>query len=80
MWSLSAGAKWNFAKGNGTISCYCNDIFNSTIGDMKMNYKGQNLINRNNFHTRNLTLALTYRFGGYKKKDGKTVDTSRFGH
>lgn len=80
MWSVSAGAKWNFAKGKGTISCYYNDIFNSTIGDMKMNYKGQNLINRNNFHTRNFTLGVTYRFGGYKKKEEKAVDTSRFGH
>lgn len=80
MWSLSAGAKWNFAKGKGTLSCYYNDIFNSTIGDMKMNFKGQNLINRNDFHTRNLTLSVVYRFGGYKKKESKAVDTSRFGH
>ena len=21
MWSVSAGAKWNFAKGKGTVSC-----------------------------------------------------------
>ena len=80
MWSVSAGAKWNFAKGKGTLSCYYNDIFNSTIGDMKMNFKGQNLINRNDFHTRNLTLSVVYRFGGYKKKESKAVDTSRFGH
>lgn len=80
MWSVSAGAKWNFAKGKGTVSCYYNDIFNSTIGDMKMNYKGQNLINRNDFHTRNFSLSVAYRFGGYKKKEDKKVDTSRFGH
>ena len=80
MWSVSAGVKWSFAKGNGTLSCYYNDIFNSTIGDMKMNYKGQNLVNRNDFHTRNFALSVTYRFGGYKKKENKAVDTSRFGH
>ena len=80
MWSVSAGAKWNFAKGKGTVSCYYNDIFNSAIGDMKMNYKGQNLINRNDFHTRNFSLSVAYRFGGYKKKEEKKVDTSRFGH
>ena len=80
MWSVSAGAKWNFAKGKGTLSCYYNDIFNSTIGDMRMNYKGQNLLNRNDYHTRNFTLSVIYRFGGYKKKEGKEVDISRFGH
>ena len=80
MWSVSAGAKWNFAGGNGTLACYYNDIFNSTIGDMRMNYKGQNLLNRNDFHSRNFTLSLTYRFGGYRKQESKAVDTSRFGH
>lgn len=80
MWRVSAGAKWNFAKGKGTLSCFYNDIFNSTIGDMKMNYKGQNLLNRNDFHSRNFTLSVAYRFGGYKQKESKEVDTSRFGH
>ena len=80
MWSLSAGAKWNFADGKGTLSCFYNDIFNSTIGKMVMDYKGQNLVHWNNMYTRNFTLSLVYRFGGYKKKEGKEVDTSRFGH
>jgi hypothetical protein len=31
-------------------------------------------------YTRNFTLSLVYRFGGYKKKETKEVDTSRFGH
>ena len=80
MWSVSAGAKWNFAGGKGTASLFMKDIFNSTIGDMKMDYKGQNLLNRNNFHTRMLTISVVYRFGGYKKREEKGVDTSRFGH
>ena len=80
MWQVSAGAKWNFAGGKGTLSCFYNDIFNSTIGKMTMDYKGQYLVEDNNMYTRNFTLSLTYRFGGYKKKDSKGVDTSRFGH
>lgn len=80
MWSVSAGAKWSFAGGKGTASCFMNDIFNSTIGDMRMNYKGQNLLHRNDFHTRAFTLSVIYRFGGYTKKEEKGVDTSRFGH
>lgn len=80
MWQVSAGAKWNFAGGKGTLGCFYNDIFNSTIGKMTMDYKGQYLVEDNNMYTRNFTLSLTYRFGGYKKKDSKGVDTSRFGH
>ena len=80
MWSLSAGAKWNFAGGKGTLSCFYNDIFNSTLGEMVMDYKGQNLVHKNNMYTRHLTLSIVYRFGGYRKKDTKEVDVSRFGH
>ena len=80
MWSLSAGAKWNFAGGKGTLSCFYNDIFNSTLSEMMMDYKGQYLVHKNNMYTRNFTLSLVYRFGGYKKKEAKEVDTSRFGH
>ena len=80
MWSLSAGAKWNFAGGKGTLSCFYNDIFNSTLGEMGMDYKGQYLVHKNNMYTRNFTLSLVYRFGGYRKKETKEVDMSRFGH
>ena len=80
MWQVSAGVKWNFAKGNGTLSCFYNDIFNSIMSDMTMNFRGQHLMQKNNLYTRRLNIALTYRFGGYKKKEDKKVDTSRFGH
>ncbi len=80
MWQVSAGAKWDFAGGKGTLSCFYNDIFNSTMGDMKMDYKGQYMIEKNNPYTRHFTLSLTYRFGGYRKKDVNAVDVSRFGH
>lgn len=80
MWQVSAGAKWNFAGGKGTLSCFYNDIFNSTLSKMKMDFKGQHVEQGNNMYTRNFTLSLTYRFGGYKKKETKEVDMSRFGH
>ncbi len=34
----------------------------------------------NDFHTRNVTVNFVYRFGGYKDRERKKVDTSRFGH
>lgn len=80
MWQVSVGAKWNFAGGKGTLSCYYNDIFNSTMSKMKMDFKGQHLQQDNNLFTRNFYISLTYRFGGYKKKETKEIDTSRFGH
>lgn len=80
MWQVSVGAKWNFAGGKGTLSCYYNDIFNSTMSKMKMDFKGQHLQQDNNLFTRNFNISLSYRFGGYKKKETKEIDTSRFGH
>ena len=80
MLSLSVGAKWNFAGGKGTLSCFYNDIFNSSISEMVMDYKGQNLVHKSNMYTRSFMLSLVYRFGDYKKKETKEVDTSRFGH
>ena len=80
MWQVSVGAKWNFAGGKGTLSCYYNDIFNSTMSKMKMDFKGQHLQQDNNLFTRNFYISLSYRFGGYKKKETKEIDTSRFGH
>lgn len=34
----------------------------------------------NSFYLRTLTLNFSFRFGGYKKKEIKEVDTSRFRH
>ena len=34
----------------------------------------------NNFYTRYVSLDFIYRFGGYKKREVKEIDTSRFGH
>lgn len=31
-----------------------------------------------NNYSRNITLSFTYKFGGYKEKQHKPIDTSRF--
>lgn len=78
--NLTAGMKWNFAKNKCSLTARCSDIFNSSMPDMKVRFKGQYLDMNSSFYSRTVSLNFTYRFGGYKKQEVKEVDTSRFGH
>ena len=78
--NLTAGMKWNFAKNKCSLTARCSDIFNSSMSNMKVRFKGQYLDMNSSFYTRTVSLNFTYRFGGYKKHEVKGVDTSRFGH
>ncbi len=80
IFDLSAGVKWNFANDRITLSARCNDIFNTGMPGTKVRYKGQYLDMDSGFYSRVFTVLFSYRFGGYKKKEIKKVDTSRFGH
>ena len=77
--SLTAGLKWNFANDKIRLSARCSDIFISGMPNLKVRFKGQYLDMNNAFYSRAFTLHISYRFGGYKKKEIKEVDTSRFG-
>jgi len=74
------GAKWTFAKGNATLTAKCNDLFNTSLPKATIRYMGQYLDMDKGFYTRCATINFVYRFGGYKSKERKKVDTSRFGH
>ena len=78
--NLTAGMKWSFAKNRCSLIARCSDIFNSSMPDMKVRFKGQHLDMNTGFYIRTVSLNFTYRFGGYKKQEIKGVDTSRFGH
>ena len=78
--NLTAGMKWNFAKDKCSFTVRCSDIFNSSMPNMKVRFKGQYLDMNSSFYTRTVSLNFTYRFGEYKKLVMKGVDTSRFGH
>lgn len=78
--NLTAGMKWNFAKDKCLLTVRCSDIFNSSMPNMKIRFKGQHLDMNTGFYTRTVSLNFIYRFGGYKKQEVKGVDTSRFGH
>lgn len=79
-YNLTAGIKWNMAKDRISLSVRCNDIFNTNNPNLKVRFKGQYLDMDNAYYSRAFNIHLTYRFGGYKKKETKGVDTSRFGH
>lgn len=76
---VTAGVRWNFAKKNATLTLRYNDIFDTLSPDLSLDYKGQRMEMDNNSYTNYLSLDFVYRFGGYKKRDIKAVDTSRFG-
>lgn len=78
--NLTAGMKWNFAHDRCSLTARCSDIFNRSMPSMKVRFNGQHLDMNPGFYTRAVTLNFIYRFGGYKQKETKGVDTSRFGH
>lgn len=80
MYRVDAGVKWTFANEKAELSLKANDLFNSwTPKDLKLNYKTQNLQMRMIPDSRRISLSFTYKFGGFKKKEYKDVDSSRFG-
>ncbi|PSL05743.1 outer membrane beta-barrel family protein [Cecembia rubra] len=72
LYSVSAGIKRNVFSGKGTISLNVSDIFNTQVFRIRVNderFEQSRLWNR---ETRIGTLAFTYRFGGFKEKNGKS--------
>ncbi|WP_419196071.1 outer membrane beta-barrel protein [Bacteroides fragilis] len=80
IFNLTTGLKWNFANDKFSLSTRCNDIFDTGMPATKVRFKGQNLNMNSGFYSRAFTIHFNYRFGGYKKKEIKKIDTSRFGH
>lgn len=80
IYNVDAGIKYNFSKGRATLSAKVYDIFKSGMPKVNVDFKGQNLFMNTNFYTRSVEIHFTYRFGGYKEKENKKIDTSRFGH
>ena len=76
--SVSAALQIKFLKDKrATLKLYCNDIFETSHIDPYIDLKGQNFrMSMSSF--RHLGLSFSYAFGGYKEKQHKEVDTSRF--
>ena len=78
--SVDAGMKWSFAKEKMSLNISCNDIFNTSSPKLTVDYKGQNLVMDDSFYSRLVYAKFIYKFGGFKNKRAKEIDTSRFGH
>lgn len=80
IWAIHTGIRWNFANQKASIQVKANDLFNSMEGniDVTLRNKGQYMDMHTNNYSRNITLSFTYKFGGYKEKQHKPIETSRF--
>lgn len=79
-YDVSAGLKWQFAGDRATLLLKYANIFQSSV-PRKVEINQGNQFSR--MHkiddTRCLSLSFIWKFGGYKSKEYKKVDTSRFG-
>lgn len=79
VFNLTTGIKWYFAKGKATLSARCSDIFNTGMPNIKIRFEKQYLDMNNAYYSRAFTVRFSYRFGGFSKKEIKSIDVSRFG-
>ena len=80
MYSVDAGLKWTFDNNKAELSLKATDMLNSWYPkDLDLNYKTQNLLMHMVPDSRRISVSFTYKFGGFKKKEYKEVDSSRFG-
>lgn len=79
MWGIDAGIKWVSSNNRLTLGLKANDLFNSYVPDIDVDYKKQNYNMVVRSDNRYISLNLSYKFGGYKAKKYKEINTSRFG-
>ena len=78
--NLSASVTWVFDRRRAKIILKADDVFNTRIPHTaSIDYKGQKSTLKAYRYTRTISLSFIYHFGGYKEKQRKEVDTSRFG-
>ncbi len=79
-WRLNAGAKWTFADKKAELRVRADDIFDTGLINIHSHRSGQNLDMNFRQNNRSVIVSFAYKFGGYKEKERKEVDSSRFGH
>lgn len=80
MYNVDAGLKWISPNGKAEVSLKVNDMFNSWVPkDLNLQYKTQDLHMRMIPDSRRVSLSFIYKFGDFKAKEHKEVDSSRFG-
>ena len=76
---VSGGIIWTFDRERAKLILKATDIFQSRIPFVTTDYKGQKSTMKSFQDTRIVSLSFVYRFGGFKEKENKGVDTSRYG-
>lgn len=80
MYRVDAGIKWILNHNKSELCLRINDLFNSWAPkELNLQYQTQNLRMMDIVDSRRISLAFTYRFGGFTPKAHKKVDGSRFG-
>lgn len=81
MYKIDAGIKWTSNNNKAEVRLRVNDIFNrwSEPRLMDAKFSNQNWSMNMISDSRHISLSFIYKFGEYKDKKRKEVDTSRFG-
>lgn len=80
VYDVSAGLKWQFADDRATLLVKYDNIFRShDPKNIEINQANQYSRMRKIDDTSYVGVSFIWKFGGYKKKDHDSVDTSRFG-
>lgn len=77
---VDAALRYTFAKDKAMLQLKGRDLFNTMNPKTKVRNGAQHLDMNTKSYMQSITLSFSYRFGDYKKKEVKEVDTSRFGN
>lgn len=77
LWSVDAGLQKTIFKGQGTFKVSVSDIFFTMKWKGESNFAGQKTIARGNWESRQLKLALSWRFGNSQVKAARQRKTSQ---
>lgn len=79
IFSMDAKLQWSSHDGKWGLRLNGNNIFNN-LYDTRSVQGNQDYRMKVNYNWASVTFAVIYKFGGYKEKTVKEVDTSRMGH
>ena len=79
VFSMDAKLQWSSHDGRWGLRLTGNNIFNNQF-DTRSTQGNQDYRMKLNYNWASFNFAVVYKFGGYKEKNVKAVDTSRMGH
>lgn len=77
---LNAGLRCSFMNNNLVITAKGDDLLNKGMPRVSSAIEGQNFSFYNGKYKRTFRINVSYKFGAYKKRSHKAIDTSRLGN